>query len=88
MTIDEMHDWLEAIEGGEVPGAILTAFNLCVGDRETAENIARFASAIEPTDQSAFLIAFGHYLAVMAIDRLSVLGVPWRKDPAAPAGVQ
>jgi hypothetical protein len=88
VTIEEMHDWLEAIEGGEELGAILTAFNLCVCDPKTAEHIADFASVIEPTEQSAFLIAFGHYLAVMAIDRLHALGVPWRKDPAAPAGVQ
>jgi hypothetical protein len=88
MTIEEMGNWLNQVDGGEEAGAVLAGFRLCLEDPDAVEHIAKFASALEPSDEVMFVLALGFFLAVQSIDVLQKNGVPWQLDPPAPAKVQ
>jgi hypothetical protein len=88
MTIAEMARWLEEVDGGEEPGAVLCGFRLCLEDPDAVEHIGKFAAALEPSDEVMFVLALGFYLAVQSIEVLQKKGVPWQLDPPGPLKVQ
>jgi hypothetical protein len=88
MTIEQMGNWLNQVDGGEEPGAVLCGFLLCLEDPDAVEHIRKFASALDPSDEVMFVLALGFYLAVQSIDVLQKKGVPWQLDPPAPLKVQ
>jgi len=88
VTLQEMCLWLEAEDNGDEPGALLSAFRLCLEDRDAVGHLTRFAGPLEPSPDVLFVLSVGHYLAIQSIDVLSKRGVPWQNDPPTPAKVQ
>lgn len=68
MTIEKMYEWLKRVEPGEDACATRDSLELCMTDPEIREHLEPLAWCLRGTEQEAFLLALGHYIAVSAID--------------------
>lgn len=70
MTIPEMQAWLEDVEPGPIGCAVRSSFEVCLQDKETVNNLAELIVHLRGTEETAYLLALGHYIAFASMDKL------------------
>lgn len=69
MTIPEMQAWLESVEPGPTKCAVRESFQMCLQDQETVNNLATLIAHLRGTEETAYLLALGHYIAFASLHR-------------------
>lgn len=85
MTVEELVAYLEYETDDPEHDAVLRSVKICLRSPRERAKVAEFAAWVLPMDETSFLLAFGHYLAVAEINVLIEERVlPAECDPAPP----
>lgn len=70
MTIREMHAWLKKVEPGPENCAVRESFEQCLQNAETVGTLAQLIDPLNGTDEVAYLLSLGHFIACAALNQM------------------
>lgn len=70
MTIPEMHAWLLIVEPGPKDCAVRNSFELCIKNPVSVIVLENLIYPLNGTEEVAYLLALGHYIALAGLNAL------------------